>query len=185
MDEAALLLASEVVADRLALKNWDHDVEQWIVRVARLAEWCPELGIKAMTDANRLSVIQQICLGARSGKEIKDRPVMNAVKSSLSREQRALVDRHAPERVTLSNGKQQKITYEAAAQPFISMRIQELFGVTAPLVLAMGRVRVLVHILAPNQRPVQITNDLASFWKTGYPAAKKELQRRYPKHEWR
>jgi len=185
VDEAALLLAREVVAGRLTLKNWDHDVEQWIVRVARLAEWCPELGIKAMTDANRVSVIQQICLGARSGKEIKDRPVLNAVKSFLSRDQQAMVDRHAPERAMLSNGRHPKITYEAAAQPFISMRIQELFGVTAPIVLAMGRVRVLVHILAPNQRPVQITNDLASFWKTGYPAAKKELQRRYPKHEWR
>lgn len=184
-DEAALLLAREVMAGRLAIKNWNHEVEQWLLRVARLAAWCPEIGIPPFTEESRLGILRQVCLGARSGKEIKERPVLPAVKSFLSRQQQALLDRHAPERVALSNGKSPKVTYDSANPPFISMRIQELYGVTEPIRIAMGKVRVLVHILAPNQRPVQITDDLASFWKSGYPAAKKELQRRYPKHEWR
>lgn len=184
-EEAALLLAREVVAGRLALKNWGYDVEQWLLRAARLAEWCPDSGIPAFTEADHLRILGQICFGARGGKEIKERPVMPAVKSFLSREQQLLLDRLAPERIVLSNGRNPRITYDKANPPFISMRIQELYGVPGVVSIAMGRVKVLVHILAPNQRPVQITDDLASFWKTGYPAAKKELQRRYPKHEWR
>lgn len=184
-EEAASLLAREVAAGRLVLKKWDHEVEQWLLRVARLAEWCPEMGIPPFTEEDRLSMLRQVCLGARSGKDIKERPVLAVVKGFLSRQQQTLLDRHAPERVVLSNGKNPKVTYDSANPPFISMRIQELYGVTEPVRVAMDRVLVLVHILAPNQRPIQITDDLASFWKTGYPAAKKELQRRYPKHEWR
>jgi ATP-dependent helicase HrpB len=65
------------------------------------------------------------------------------------------------------------------------MRIQELFGVMESPRIAMGRVRVAVRILAPSSRPVQITDDLTSFWKDAYPRVKKELQRKYPRHEWR
>jgi ATP-dependent helicase HrpB len=65
------------------------------------------------------------------------------------------------------------------------LRIQELFGVTQTPRIAMGRVPVLAHILAPNMRPVQITQDLANFWREQYPKVKQELQRKYPKHEWR
>jgi ATP-dependent helicase HrpB len=66
-----------------------------------------------------------------------------------------------------------------------AMRIQELFEVNSTPRIAMGRVPVLVHILAPSRRPVQITQDLAGFWKDHYPRVKRELQRKYPKHEWR
>jgi ATP-dependent helicase HrpB len=65
------------------------------------------------------------------------------------------------------------------------LRIQELYGVQEPLTILGGRQRVVVQVLAPNQRPVQITDDLGSFWKNHYERVKKELQRRYPKHEWR
>ena len=96
-----------------------------------------------------------------------------------------LVDKHAPERVRLSNGRTPRVTYTPEGPPYLSARIQELFGVTQVPKLALGRVAPLVHILAPSQRPVQITQDLAGFWKEHYPKLKKELQRRYPKHEWR
>jgi ATP-dependent helicase HrpB len=90
-----------------------------------------------------------------------------------------------PERITLSNGRTPKVTYEAGNPPFISLRIQELFGVTQTPKIAMGRVPLSVHILAPSMRPVQVTQDLANFWREHYPRIKSELQRRYPKHEWR
>jgi ATP-dependent helicase HrpB len=77
------------------------------------------------------------------------------------------------------------VCYEAGAAPYVALRIQELFGVTALTPIALGRVPVLLHILAPNQRPVQITQDLAGFWREHYPRLKQELQRKYPKHEWR
>jgi ATP-dependent helicase HrpB len=185
VDEAAGFLAAEVCAGRLVLKEWNHHVEQWILRVNALARHCPELGIPALTDADRVDLIAQVCHGAIGYKDIKDRPVWPVVRAWLPPAQAQLLDRHAPERITLPNGREPRLTYEANAEPFIALRIQELYGVDKPLFVCMGRVRVVVHILAPNQRPVQITNDLASFWRNNYPAIKQEYKRRYPKHEWR
>ena len=72
-----------------------------------------------------------------------------------------------------------------ANPPHIALRIQQLYGVNTTPRIAMNRVPVLVHILAPSQRPVQITQDLPRFWREHYPKIKQELQRKYPKHEWR
>jgi ATP-dependent helicase HrpB len=77
------------------------------------------------------------------------------------------------------------VTYAADAEPFLSQRIQDLYGVKETPRIAMGRVSVVVHILGPNHRPVQVTQDLAGFWREHYPRVKQELQRKYPKHEWR
>jgi ATP-dependent helicase HrpB len=184
-DAAARVLADEVVAGRLALPNWDHSVEQWILRLNLLAGWCPELRLPTIQGDDRRHIIEQLCLGAVSYKEIKDRDLKTVVKSWLSAAQRELLDKYAPERVALSNGRTPKITYEAEAPPFISLRIQELFGVAETPRIAMGRAALSVHILAPSMRPVQVTHDLANFWREHYPRIKPELQRKYPKHEWR
>ena len=119
------------------------------------------------------------------GKEIRDRPVKPTVTSWLSRAQQDLLDRHAPERLSLANGRTPKVAYERTGPPHIALRIQELYDVTATPRIAMGRVPVLIHILAPNMRPVQITQDLPGFWREHYPRVKQELQRKYPKHQWR
>jgi ATP-dependent helicase HrpB len=111
--------------------------------------------------------------------------VKPAVQSWLSASQWDLISKHAPERATLSNGRTPKVSYEEAGPPFISMRIQELFGVTQTPRIAQGRVSLSVHILAPSMRPVQVTQDLANFWREHYPRIKSELQRKYPRHEWR
>ncbi len=108
-----------------------------------------------------------------------------AVKSWLSSAQQRLVDKYAPERITLSNSRTPKVIYEANGLPYISMRIQELFGVVEVPRIAMSRVPLSIHILAPSMRPVQVTQDLANFWREHYPRVKSELQRKYPKHEWK
>ena len=77
------------------------------------------------------------------------------------------------------------MTYVPDGNPYIALRIQELYDVKSTPRIALGRVPVLVHILAPNMRPVQITQDLEGFWREHYPRVKQELQRKYPKHEWR
>ena len=74
-----------------------------------------------------------------------------------------MLDKHAPERLSLPNGKTPKVAYDSANPPHIALRIQELYGMNATPAIAMGRVPVLVHILAPNNRPVQITQDQAAF----------------------
>ena len=185
VDAAARLLADEILGGRLRLSKWDHAVEQWIVRLNRLAEWCPDLGLPPIRSEDRRHIFEQICHGAFGYKEIKDREVKPAVQSWLSAMQRDLLARHAPERVTLANGRAPKVSYEADGPPFISLRIQELFGVTETPRIAEGRVSLSVHILAPSMRPVQVTQDLGSFWREHYPRIKSELRRKYPRHEWK
>jgi len=135
--------------------------------------------------AARRALIEQICHGAFSYREIRDKPAKPMVKSWLSTSQQALLNQHAPERLTLANGRAAKLVYQAGAPPHIALRVQQLYDVKSTPRIALGRVPVLVHILAPSQRPVQITQDLAGFWREHYPRIKQELQRRYPKHEWR
>ncbi|RME92143.1 MAG: ATP-dependent helicase HrpB [Verrucomicrobia bacterium] len=183
-DEAARLLAAEVLAGRLTLKHWNHEVEQWIARLNCLAQWCPELELPPITPEARAALVEQICHGACSYKEIKDRPVKPVVRDWLNAAQREWLDRHAPERVRLANGRRPRVIYSETEPPHVALRIQELFGVNETPRIAMGRVPVVVHILAPNMRPVQVTTDLARFWREHYPRVKSELQRRYPKHAW-
>ncbi|PYR96756.1 MAG: helicase, partial [Acidobacteria bacterium] len=104
-DAAARLLAEEVVAGRMQLHNWDHSVNQWILRLNLLADWCPDLQLPPIRAEDRQYIIEQLCLGAVSYKDLKDREVKPVVKSWLSASQRELFDKHAPERVTLPNGR--------------------------------------------------------------------------------
>ncbi len=194
LDEAAELLAQEVAAGRCVLKNWDESVDQWIIRVNRLREWMPELGLPAIRPEDRLSMLQQICAGASSYKEIKDRQVWPIVKAWLSAQQQARVEQSAPERLELPQRPQAgtpapprraRVIYSADGPPTISARIQDLYGVKGGLWIANRRVAVVIQVLAPNNRPVQVTENLDGFWKETYPKIKQELQRKYPKHEWR
>ncbi len=183
--DAARLLAEEITSGRLELPRWDHSVVQWILRLNQLSQWCPDLQLPPIQAEDKRHIIEQLCFGASSYREIRDRDVQMAVRSWLSAEQRALLDKHAPERVSLSNGRTPKVTYVEGGSPFISLRIQELFGVTRIPAIALGRMPLSVHILAPSMRPVQVTQDLANFWTEHYPKIKSELQRKYPKHEWK
>lgn len=184
LGEAARILAGEVTAGRLVLHEWNDAVEQWIVRVNCLRTWMPELELPAITNADRAALVEQVCHGAVSYKEIKDKPVWPVAKAWLAGQQQKWVDEYAPERQELPGGRRAKITYTADGPPRLAARIQDLYGVKE-LAVAQRRVPLLIEILAPNQRPVQVTQNLANFWRETYPSLKKELQRKYPKHEWR
>jgi ATP-dependent helicase HrpB len=184
-DAAARLLADEILAGRLPLPNWDHAVEQWLLRLCLLCRHCPELQLPPFTEDDRKHIIEQLCHGAVSYKDIKEREVKPVVMSWLSAAQRELLDKHAPERLSLPNGRTPKVSYEASSSPHFALRIQELYDVTQTPKIAMGRVPVVAHILTPGMKPIQITQDLANFWREHYPRIKSELQRKYPKHLWR
>ena len=184
-DAAARLLANEILAGRLLLPNWDHSVEQWLARLSLLCKECADLQLPAITEDDKKSIIEQLCHGAISYKDIKEHEVKPIVISWLSQAQRELLDKHAPERLTLPNGRTPKVNYEPGRPPFISLRIQELYDVTQTPRIALGRVPVTVHILTPGMKPIQVTQDLASFWREHYPKIKSELARKYPKHLWR
>ena len=123
LNEAAALLTKEVLAGRLKLEAWDDSVEQWIIRVNRLAEWFPELEVNPLTDADRATLIEQICYGELGYRDIKDKPVMPVLKDWLTAEQFAVLDDYLPEKLTMANGRRSKLSYAKEGPPVLSARI--------------------------------------------------------------
>ena len=183
-EAAARLLAEEVLSRRCPLKNWDDAVEQWFVRLACLRKWMSELDLPAADDEAKRFIVSQICHGAFTYKAIKDAEVFPVLREWITSQGQRWLDQFAPERLELPGGRKAKVIYTLDSAPMTAARIQDLYGVTS-LTVAKGRQPVTIQILAPNQRPVQITTDLANFWKESYPKIKQELSRKYPKHEWR
>jgi ATP-dependent helicase HrpB len=183
--EAASLLAKEVVAGRITIDAWDESVEQWIARVNRMAEWFPEYEVNPVGAPDRLTLIEQVCYGETSARGVKGKEVMPVLRDWLTPEQLAAMDQVVPERLTMANGRKSRISYGAEGPPVLSARIQELYGIEGRFSLGRGRVPVTIEVLAPNQRPIQVTDDLTSFWREIYPKIRPELSRRYPRHEWR
>ena len=184
LDAAAEELAKRVLGGDLILKKWDAAVEQWCARLACLSEWMPEIELPSWGDEDKAAAVAQICHGSTSYKGIKEAAVWPVLKDWLSVPQRAVLDSYAPERLDLANGRSAKVTYEYGKDPWIGLRVRDLFGVWETPTVAGGKVPVLVHVQAPNQRAWQMTKDLESFWRSGYAQMRKDLAGRYPKHPW-
>jgi len=183
-EQAAVLLAKAVREGKCPLTHWDDAVESWIVRLNCLAAWCPEYELPPILPDDRLALLEQICLGGYTYKEIKDRAVAPVVHAWLSSAQRSLLDRMAPDRFELPGGRQARLVYKEGKEPVLAAKIQDLFGLLEAPKVAGGKVEVTIEVLAPNMRAVQMTRDLKNFWKETYPQIKPELARRYPKHRW-
>lgn len=184
LEEAATLLAERVITGELNLKAWDDKVSAYFSRISLIAESCPEYDISPIDEESKLLMLAQICHGATSYKQIKDRPVWNVIHDWLPAHQVGLIDHLAPERIKLSNGREAKVHYAEGEKPKISVLIQHIFGLEDSPTICEGKVPVVVEILAPNHRPVQVTENLAGFWTGSYPAVRSQLRGRYPKHDW-
>jgi len=183
--DAAQLLANEVLSGRSSLRQWDEGVDQWIERINFLFSRMPELGIAPIRETDRRAIVEQICYGATSLKDLRDRPVWPVVRGWLNAFQIEALEKLAPEKIELPSGKRAKVRYKGDGDPVMSARVQDLYDLNAAPKICGGRVAPVVEILAPNFRPVQATKDLASFWRETYPKIRQQLSRRYPKHEWR
>jgi ATP-dependent helicase HrpB len=129
-------------------------------------------------------VLEAAVAGARSTADVARAPVLDLLRGSISWELLQKLDELAPERIALPNGRTAAIRYELGSSPVLAARIQDLFGWRETPRIAGGRVPLLLHLLAPNFRPQQVTDDLAGFWQRTYPMVRKELAGRYPKHAW-
>ena len=183
-DEAVALLSKEVLAGRIKLVEWDEKVERWITRLNRLAEWFPELEVTPIKPEDRATLIEQICYGEMSVKALKKKPVMPVLEEWLRPEQLAVMDDYLPERVDLPCGRRVRITYVETGNPILSARVQDVIGLTDAFTLGIGKLPVRWELLAPNQRPVQITDSLDGFWSGAYREVRAQLAGRYPKHNW-
>ena len=156
----------------------------YLARVRSLAVWMPELKLPDLGDDPIRALLIPLCRGCRSIDEVRRAALTPAVQALLTPEQIRAVAREAPERLPVPSGNQITLQYEAGRPPVLAVRIQEVFGMKQTPRVAAGRVPVLMHLLAPNMRPQQVTADLESFWNTTYSEVRKELRRRYPKHAW-
>ena len=95
-----------------------------------------------------------------------------------------MLDEVAPTHITAPSGSRVRLDYAAEGGPVMAVKLQELFGLSDTPAIAAGRQRILIHLLSPAGRPMQVTRDLRSFWDTVYPEVKKELKGRYPRHPW-
>ncbi|MFM9961833.1 MAG: ATP-dependent RNA helicase [Planctomycetaceae bacterium] len=162
----------------------DSPAARFLARVRSLREWLPELNLSAFDDAELQSLLPSLCLGRRSLADLRNAPWLETIQSALTSAQWQSVEREAPTHLTVPSGSRIALEYEPGRSPILAVRIQEIFGLRETPRVARGRVPVLLHLLAPNYRPQQVTDDLPSFWANAYPIIRGELRRRYPRHPW-
>lgn len=183
-EEAERLLA-EAARERAAeIFAADERAARFLARVRSLRAWMPELALPGFEGA----ALGEILAGASGGRtslaEIRALDLAGLLRAALSPAQIRALEAHAPESIRIPSGREVRLLYEPGRPPVLAARLQELFGLAEAPKVAAGRVRVLLHLLGPNFRPVQITQDLESFWRATYPRVRKDLRARYPKHAW-
>ena len=144
----------------------------------------PELGWPDDDDALIAGILAEACQDKTSLDEVERMDLIPLLEGHLDRHQARELREGAPESLSLPRGPRVRLFYEAGRPPVLAARLQELFGWTETPRVARGRIPVLLHILGPNGRPVQVTDDLHSFWTTTYFQVRKDLRGRYPKHSW-
>ena len=144
----------------------------------------PEKPWPACTDEQLGEVLARSCGGKRSIQQVKEQDLTELLLSELDWKLRRDLDELAPETITVPTGNRIRLEYSGGKQPTLAVRLQEVFGWLATPRIAAGRVPLVMELLGPNYRPVQITSDLASFWKSAYFEVRKDLRTRYPKHAW-
>jgi ATP-dependent helicase HrpB len=179
------LLVEKIKDGTIVLEGWNESVEQWIARVRSVALWFPEKKLIAYDEDDLDVVRHELVAGCVRASELRDRPCIDVVRNALSWEEQEFVRKMAPEHVQLARGFRMRIEYQPGASPRGRAKIQDFYGEEKSPTVAGGRVPLTLEILGPNHRPLQVTSDLANFWRTLYPELRNELRRRYPKHEWR
>ena len=139
----------------------------------------PPIGEPELAEA-----VSALCEGRRSFADLLAADLPSAIFGLLTPAQTRKLAEIAPETVTLPGGRKVKVTYSDTAAPFVESRLQDFFGMRAGPTAALGRVPLVLHLLAPNHRAVQVTTDLTGFWDRHYPAIARELRRKYPRHAW-
>jgi ATP-dependent helicase HrpB len=180
-EAAAALLAAKAMEAGLARFEDIGQVEAFLARARFAARHgpipAPDAEAALRTLAAGLTSFLELEAVARGG-------VVRALERQLPEAARRLLEEIAPHRIKLPRGRSVEVHYQADQPPWIASRLQDFFGMRSTPLVARGAVPVVVRLLAPNQRPVQMTSDLAGFWLRLYPQVRRELARRYPRHAW-
>jgi ATP-dependent helicase HrpB len=180
-DEVGRVLASAALEKGpSAFAPPEGALDRWLARARFAAEQDPELG--APSDAEVHDELKRACAGLASFAELRQVSLLDLVKARAGHAQCARIDALAPERMTLASGRVAKIEYEAGKPPWLESYLQDFFGMKETP--RAGRTSIVLHLLAPNRRAVQVTSDLPGFWVRHYAQIRRELARKYPKHAW-
>jgi ATP-dependent helicase HrpB len=180
-EAAAALLAAKAMEAGLARFDEIEAVEAFLTR----AHFAALHGPVPAPDPE--AALRSLAVGLKSFGELESAArgaMVRTMEQQLPPAARRLLEEIAPERIKLPRGRSVVVHYEVGQAPWIASRLQDFFGMRATPTVARGAVPVVVRLLAPNQRPVQMTTDLAGFWERLYPQVRKELSRRYPRHAW-
>jgi len=169
--------------------NWNDEVVQWQNRMLSLRLWNPsQKWLSADTETllyNAGEWIEPYLETIKNGSELFKLNVKDLLHYNLTLEHQKMLEKLAPSQLTVPSGSQIPLFYrENGMSPVLAVRIQELFGLSETPTVNDGKIPVLIHLLSPGYKPVQVTTDLKSFWNDTYFEVKKELKRRYPKHVW-
>ncbi|HJL01518.1 MAG TPA: ATP-dependent helicase HrpB [Polyangiaceae bacterium LLY-WYZ-15_(1-7)] len=180
--EVAKVLAAAALDAGLE-KHFDLDALEGFRRRVEFAN-AHGLELGAVDDEAVRAALEDLCVGRRSFADLKGASLVDALAGRLDPSAFARLHEFAPEHVSLPGRKRVPVTYEADRDPWIESRLQDFFTLADGPRVAGGRVPLVLHLLAPNFRAVQVTTDLAGFWERHYPDLRKQLKRRYPKHSW-
>lgn len=188
-EDTARLLGEAVLARGLERLPGGDELPAVLARLAFARQATPEVAWPCEGDADLRALVRAACLGRNSVGELMATDsgggIGDVVLAALSPEARQALERVAPASVTLPGGRRVRIRYDdTSGGPWIESRLQDFFGMQSVPRLAGGGVPLTIHLLAPNGRAVQVTRDLPGFWRQHYPALRRELQRRYPRHAW-
>ena len=185
---AAQALTDAVGELGLEALPWTEGLKQWLERVRCLRDWLPELGLPDLSDDALLASRDAWLRPAFSGKTrldaLDEEALGEALRSGLDWSLRLKLDALAPRRITVPSGMERGIEYAHGAAPVLAVKLQELFGLADTPRIADGRVPLTLHLLSPGGKPLQVTQDLRSFWQNTYPEVRKEMKGRYPRHPW-
>jgi ATP-dependent helicase HrpB len=183
-EAVAARLAAEALARGPRAFAPEGALDRAVARLAFAAAQAPDAGIAPPAEEDLAAALRDLCAGRRSFAELREADLPAALLARQGPRARAALERLAPERVTLPGGRTARIQYEAGKPPWLESRLQDFFGMAAGPAVGGGKVPLVLHLLAPNQRAVQVTTDLSGFWDRHYPGIRKELMRRYPRHAW-
>jgi ATP-dependent helicase HrpB len=167
--------------------GWNRESRQLQVRVQCLRSWQPEGDWPDLSDRQLLadlSWLEPYLTGLSKAEQLKQIDLQAIFKTLLGWDRQQQLAREAPTSITVPSGSKIQIEYRLEEPPLLAVRIQEMFGLGETPTICHGKVVLLLHLLSPARRPLQITSDLAGFWQRSYPEIKKELKGRYPKHFW-
>ena len=173
---------AEAAAELLARKALEAGIDRFVDGDA-LNEFVARAEFAGFEPPDLPQALRDLCLGLRSFTELKT-AAANFVPDLEQQVGTRQLNEIAPARIRLPNGRQTKVHYEPGKAPWIASRLQDFFGMHETPRVGIERTPVVVHLLAPNQRAVQTTTDLAGFWERLYPQVRRELMRRYPRHKW-